>query len=72
MLFANALIYMAAGYAGAMPFTSPTEGPDQDEPVYMYVPKPPGRYTFGLFLSSVITLSLCVYKGIHLNITPDK
>jgi hypothetical protein len=36
-----------------------------------YVPDPRGRGTFGLLLSSIITLTLCVYTSIHLNITPD-
>ncbi|KAI5790954.1 hypothetical protein FPQ18DRAFT_260228, partial [Pyronema domesticum] len=36
-----------------------------------YVKEPPGRGTMGLFLSSVITLTLCVYTSIHLNIAPD-
>jgi hypothetical protein len=36
-----------------------------------YVKEPPGRGTMGLFLSSVIILTLCVYTSIHLNIAPD-
>lgn len=36
-----------------------------------YVPNPRGRGTFGLLLSSIITLLLCVYTSIHLNIAPD-
>ncbi|KAI5820360.1 hypothetical protein BZA77DRAFT_341542 [Pyronema omphalodes] len=36
-----------------------------------YVPNPSGRGTVDLLLSSVITLTLCVYTSIHLNIAPD-
>lgn len=36
-----------------------------------YVPNPRGRGTVDLLLSSVITLTLCVYTSIHLNIAPD-
>ncbi|KAI5820355.1 hypothetical protein BZA77DRAFT_372483, partial [Pyronema omphalodes] len=36
-----------------------------------YVPNPRGRGTVDLVLSSVITLMLCVYTSIHLNIAPD-
>jgi hypothetical protein len=35
-----------------------------------YVPNPRGRGTVDLLLSSVITLTLCVYTSIHLNIAP--
>jgi hypothetical protein len=36
-----------------------------------YVPDPRGRGTYGLLLSSMITLVLCIYTSIHLNIAPD-
>ncbi|KAI5790987.1 hypothetical protein FPQ18DRAFT_260286, partial [Pyronema domesticum] len=36
-----------------------------------YVPSPNGRGTADIILSSIITLTLCVYTSIHLNIAPN-
>jgi hypothetical protein len=65
----SALACLAAGFARAAPVplmhpTSPSEP--------SYVPHPGGRGTIDILLSSVITLTLCVYTSIHLNITPPK
>jgi hypothetical protein len=35
-----------------------------------YVPDPSGRGTVGLVISCVVTLSLCVWTAIHMNIDP--
>jgi len=65
----SALAYLATKFARAapVPLTHPTS---PSEP--SYVPHPGGRGTVDILLSSVITLTLCVYTSIHLNITPPK
>ena len=37
-----------------------------------YVPDPSGRGTVGLILSCVVTLSLCVWTAIHMNVDPSR
>jgi hypothetical protein len=69
LIILSALAYLAAGFARAapVPLTHPTS---PSEP--SYVPHPGSRGTIDILLSSVITLTLCVYTSIHLNITPPK
>ncbi|KAI5820334.1 hypothetical protein BZA77DRAFT_104871 [Pyronema omphalodes] len=45
--------------------------PTSDSASPSYVPKPSGRGTIDLLLTSIITLMLCVYTSIHLNIVAD-
>ncbi|KAE9372869.1 hypothetical protein N431DRAFT_409181 [Stipitochalara longipes BDJ] len=37
-----------------------------------WVPEPDGRGTFGILRGCVITLALCVYTALHVNIPPEK
>jgi hypothetical protein len=70
LLLFNALFCLAGGWCvGAVPvrLTQPTS---EGEPAY--VPSPKGRGTIDILLSSIITLTLCVYTSIHLNITPKR
>jgi hypothetical protein len=70
LLVFNALFCLAGGwYVGAAPVRL-TEPTSDGEPAY--VPSPRGRGTIDIFLSSIITLTLCVYTSIHLNITPKR
>lgn len=56
---------------GTIPDSSVTgSGTIETEPGY--VPNPSGRGTIGLLLTAVITLTLCCYTSIHLNIAPEK
>ncbi|KAF8246092.1 hypothetical protein K440DRAFT_685798 [Wilcoxina mikolae CBS 423.85] len=61
------LALVLLGFADALPLTHPT-GPASPS----YVPGPRGRGTVDLLLSATITLTICVYTSIHLNITPRK
>jgi len=69
MLLLSALTYLASGFAGAtlVPLSQPT-GPSKRS----YVAHSGRCSTIDILLSSVITLTLCVYTNIHLNITPPK
>ncbi|KAF8252081.1 hypothetical protein K440DRAFT_595092, partial [Wilcoxina mikolae CBS 423.85] len=68
LLSAICIAYLAAGFAGAapVPLTDPT-GPSEPS----YVAHTGRRGTVDILLSSVITLTLCVYTSIHLNIAPQ-
>jgi hypothetical protein len=46
-----------------------TNSTSETEP--SYVPDPPGRGTFDLLSSCIITMSLCVWTAIHINIYPE-
>jgi len=64
MPFVAAIVHLAASYAGAVPLNSPTGEVDPK-----YVLKSAAQGTVGLILSSVITLTICVYTSIHLNLS---
>ncbi|KAF8539856.1 hypothetical protein BDD12DRAFT_804999 [Trichophaea hybrida] len=66
LVLCYALFHLVTQYARAAPLSHPT---CPSEP--SYVPTPSGRGTL-ILLSSVITLTLCDYTSIHLNITPEK
>jgi len=61
------VVFLCALNTRAAPLTSPTS---EGEP--SFVPSPINRGTINILLSSVVTLTLCVYTSIHLNITPEK
>jgi len=67
LVLCSALYYFVTEFAAAAPLSHPT---GDSEP--SYVPNPGGRGTLNILLSSIITLTLCVYTSIHLNITPEK
>ncbi|KAF8252080.1 hypothetical protein K440DRAFT_537830, partial [Wilcoxina mikolae CBS 423.85] len=69
MLLFSAITYLAVGYARAapVPLLSPTS---PGEP--SYVSHSGHRGTIDILLSSVVTLTLCVYTSIHLNIASTK
>jgi len=69
IILLSSLAYLAAGFVGAapVPLTYPT-GPAEPS----YVAHSGRRGTIDILLSSVITLTLCVYTSIHLNITPAR
>ncbi|KAF8247016.1 hypothetical protein K440DRAFT_552218 [Wilcoxina mikolae CBS 423.85] len=68
-LLFQAIVFLAVRYSHAapVPLTNPTS--DGEPP---YGPAPNFRGSINIFLSSIITLTLCVYTSIHLNITPEK
>ena len=47
---------------------APVANSNKNQTIVGWVPDPDGRGTFSLILSCVITLSLCVWSAIHLNI----
>ncbi|MCJ1241384.1 hypothetical protein MMC14_009389 [Varicellaria rhodocarpa] len=49
---------------------APISNSDSSQTTVGWVPDPYGRGTFSLVLSCVITLSICVWSAIHLNIPP--
>jgi len=69
MLLLSDLTYLASGFTGVtpVPLTQPN-GPSEPS----YVAHSGRRDTIDILLSSDITLTLCVYTSIHLNITPPK
>ncbi|KAF8535523.1 hypothetical protein BDD12DRAFT_751767 [Trichophaea hybrida] len=67
LLSAISIVYFTAGFVGAapVPLTNPTS---PSEP--SYVAHTGRRGTVDVLLSCVITLTLCVYTSIHLNVSP--
>jgi hypothetical protein len=69
LLLLHALLYLTVANVRAVP-VSLTQPTSEGEPPYG--PRPSGRGTVDILLSSITTLILCVYTSIHLNITPQK
>ncbi|MCJ1324309.1 hypothetical protein MMC10_000971 [Thelotrema lepadinum] len=62
VLIASSLALLIA-YSAASPIPR-----DLESTVVGWIPEPEGRGTFSIFSSCVLTLSLCVYTAIHLNV----
>jgi hypothetical protein len=49
-------------------FSYPISDVDTTQPTVHWVPEPPTRGTFRLLVSCILTLTLCVWTSLHLNI----